>query len=60
MTFADVKTPKQLMMYLDQNFKYGVVDNNDCDAPSSEKIVIYNQKNIIYNHDLICSRSSAG
>lgn len=28
MTFQEVKTPEQLMLYLDQNFKYGVVDSN--------------------------------
>ena len=28
MTFQDIKTPEQLMTYLDQNFEYGVIDNN--------------------------------
>lgn len=27
MTFKDIKTPEELMSYLDQNFKYGVIDN---------------------------------
>ena len=26
MTFKEIKTPEQLMKYLDQNFKYGVID----------------------------------
>ena len=28
MTFQEVKTPEQLMIYLDQYFQYGVIDNN--------------------------------
>lgn len=28
MTLQDVKTPEQLMIYLDQYFQYGVIDNN--------------------------------
>lgn len=28
MTFQEIKTPEQLMKYLDQNFEYGVIDNN--------------------------------
>ena len=26
MTFKEIETPEQLMKYLDQNFKYGVID----------------------------------
>ena len=26
--FQNIKTPEQLMMYLDENFEYGVIDNN--------------------------------
>jgi len=28
MTFQEVKTPERLMLFLDQNFEYGVIDNN--------------------------------
>ena len=28
MTFDSIKTPNELMEYLDQNFEYGVIDNN--------------------------------
>ena len=39
MTFQDVQTPEQLMLFLDQSFKYGVVDNEgkaNYDSNSSE------------------------
>lgn len=29
MTFKEIKTPEQLMKYLDQNFKYGVIDKKE-------------------------------
>jgi len=28
MSFQDIKTPEELMLYLDQNFEYGVIDNS--------------------------------
>lgn len=43
MTFQEVKTPDQLMTYLDQNFEYGVIDNNGnshCDSNSDEFQII--------------------
>lgn len=29
MTFQEIKTPEELMSFLDQNIKYDIIDNND-------------------------------
>lgn len=45
MTFKEVKTPEQLMLYLDQNFEYGVIDNNGnkhCNSNSDEFQLVCN------------------
>ena len=28
MTFQEIKTPEELMSFLDQNIKYDIIDNN--------------------------------
>jgi len=43
--FQNVKTPEQLITYLDQNFEYGVIDNNGnkhCDSNSDEFQIVCN------------------
>ena len=45
MTFQEIKTPEQLMQYLDQHFEYGVIDNDGkkyCDSNSDEFQIVCN------------------